>query len=226
MNKSQQKRGLANLTITGVLKELREKSRDFIKLDLAYIVALGTAITVLRLNRIELFEFTAGIKDLVFVFLFILFFDVTVYSVLWNEWLDSITGIQKRILRKYILGIIYLQPIFHFLLICLLVLGGVGYSLGYSNARAIIHAQASIQNNIETFIAKQDRSPTSLDEIIESFPRVTAFFEKIKKETILYEKKGKKDYRLVFPGLDGKLGTDDDFEVPHELQLQKAIDNL
>lgn len=75
-----------------VLKDLRERTRSFIKLDLGYLAAGWAIITALKIGRSELVEFAAQVSGVAFALVLIISIDVYIDSMVFNDWLVAIHG--------------------------------------------------------------------------------------------------------------------------------------
>lgn len=211
-----------------VLKELREYTRVFLKLDFAYLVAVGAIVTTLKISRGELIEFGA---NLFFVAIFLAFLGITdtfIDSVVFNDWLSARTGAGKRQSPKFLRAILDLQPLLHMFFVIGLCLGAVSFSYGFQNSRTRVEGRVLLQEAVEWYMKKTGSPPKSLGELQSAIhplahERVLA---KLDGEGAKVEATGPKSYKITFAGWDKAFGTADDEIVTQDLQLRQVFSNL
>ena len=211
---------------TETLKELREQTRLFLKLDLAYLAAGGAILTALKVGRSELLELGAHLLVVVSVLGVVSLVDVVIDSLVFSDWFSARTEITKRRSPRLIGVLMGAQPFFHFCFVATLLSFAVGYSSGVTHARAQIEGRVMVQEAVEAFMRRTGAPPKSFQELQNSERGMTAILLRLDGEGVKVEATGPKSYRITFAGWDKTFGTDDDEVVTQELSLRKVFDSL
>lgn len=212
----------------GALLTIRERMGAFQKLDLAYIAAGGAIVTAFKLSSSDIIEMTAQLWVAVLAILVLLAYDTILEKVIFLDWIASQQKNSKRLSSKMIVGAISAQPIIHLVFISALVIGGLGYALGSNNRMQIYKGEAAIQVAVENFLIKENRLPSSIEELESKSPYTTKYFELIGRSEIRIESSTEtvEKYRITFPGSDGKIGTPDDETVTAAIDLTKMYEEM
>ena len=209
-----------------VLKELREHTRLFLKLDLAYLVAGGTIVTALKISRGELIEFGAALGFVVFAFVAIGVFDTTIDSLVFKDWLSARTGDGKRQPTGRIRVLLDIQPSIHLLFIAALLMYSVGFATGAQGSITRIEGRVMLQEEVEFHLKETGTSPRSLEELQAANRRINGILAKLDGEPVIIEANGPKSYRIIFGGWDKTIGTQDDEVVTQEYLIREAFERL
>lgn len=207
------------------LKELRDTARVYQKLDLTYLAAGGAIVTALKLHDDALLEFGARQWVVVITFLLLLAADTFIEQFVFSEWLAAKTNATKRHAIQFVKGVISLQPFLHLIFISGVISGTLGFAKGATDFRDIIRARAGIQDATEVFLSERKRLPNSIDELINSSPRLFRLYDALKHQPIRFEPDSKNQYRIVFSGEDKVFGTEDDDVVTSLVKLTKLLDD-
>ena len=207
-----------------VLKELADRARSYFKLDLTYVGAAVALITALKIERPLVFE-TIGNAAQVAHWLFVLMvFDTFAGVWISDEWTDVKRGRAPSGVRSTIaLWLSRLQPIAHCFFIIMVLTTVVGRSEGRVYGLSVYRAEATLQNDIESFAVTHKRYPSSISDLQQDDPTVSDVLSKLEEEPFSYETVGDHDYRLTFKR--GKWHYKDEVAT-HELQLQQIIEEL
>jgi hypothetical protein len=147
---------------TDVLKDLRDHTRSFLKLDFAYLATAGAIITTLKIARSELVDFGANLKLVVFILLAIALFDVLVNSLIFRDWFAARSGVGKRYSVKLLFGLLNTQPFIHLVFVGGLLSFATGFSSGYYDARERIKGRVLFQEQVELYMLKNGSPPNSI----------------------------------------------------------------
>src|SRR5450830_1952710 len=94
----------------GLLKQLREHTRLFLKLDFTYLGAAGAIITALKFGRGELMELGSQWSAIGYAFILLAVVDTLIHSIVFNDWFIASTGTGKRRSPKLIEVLLEFQP--------------------------------------------------------------------------------------------------------------------
>lgn len=205
-----------------VLKEIRDHVRTFIKLDLAYLAAFGVIVTALKIGRNELVDLTAFFWPMVIIpYVFVCFIDVSLDTTLFKIWLKTRISNNKVELPKIIHKALDLQPIFHTIFFCGLIFIGVSIARIKHEIFSNMYTRASVQESVESYIAKKGSAPKSIDELKNTDKYLKEMLNKLGSEGVRIEAVPGLKYQLVFAGFDKKFGTIDDIIANDYLQLRE-----
>ncbi|CRM94996.1 hypothetical protein [Pseudomonas sp. 22 E 5] len=208
------------------LLELRESSRVYQKLDLAYLTAAGTFVTALKLSNNAIIELGAGLTYAGFAFIILLAFDTLTEQLIHKDWIESKKSQNKRTNTKLIQGCLSAQPLGHFMFISLLLTYHLGLANGITDFQKNMSTRASIQNLTSSFFYKHSRAPQSIEELIAFDSQVGDLHAKIGREPVSFKANKEKKYDIIFAGSDKILGTADDIKADGDFQIQKILDEL
>lgn len=209
-----------------ILKELREYTRTFLKLDLAYLVAGGAIVTALKISRGELIEFGASLRFVAAALLILGLIDVSIDSLVFNDWLSARTGIGRRTSGKLLARLFDVQPWFHFVFIAGLTAYAFGFASGAHDARTRIEGRVLFQEQVEQYVQKNGLAPKSLKEMDTVSPIAKVILSKLDGEGVRVESTGPKTYKITFAGDDKTFETADDVTATQDFILRKAFDSL
>lgn len=208
------------------LLSLRESSRVYQKLDLAYLTAAGTLITALKLSNNAIIELGAGLTFAGFAFIILLAFDTLTEQMIYKDWIESKKNSNKRTKTKSIQGCLSAQPLFHVIFITALLAYHLGMANGITDYQKNMSTRASIQTSTSLFFYKNSRAPESIEELIAFDPHVGDLHAKIGGEPVVFTANKEKKYEIIFAGSDKVLGTADDIKADGDFQIQKILDEL
>lgn len=208
------------------LLALRESSRVYQKLDLAYLTAAGTFVTALNLSNNAIIELGAGLTYAGFAFIILLAFDTLTEQLIYKDWIESKKSSNKRTNIKLIQGCLSAQPLGHFIFISMLLTYHLGLANGITNFQKTMSIRASIQTSTSLFFYKNSRVPQSIEELIAFDSKVGDLYEKIGREPISFKTNKEKKYDIIFAGSDKLLGTTDDIKADGDFLIQKILDGL
>lgn len=206
-----------------ILKELRDTARSFVKLDLLYIAAIGTVITLLKLERPEIYEFAVSFDVLGYVLCGLVALDGLGEAALMRQWVRASAGDTNLLPTWFVIRINEAETFAHVIFLVMAVSGVFAYSAGYVESGKHLPSIADVQDQIDGFVSQQSRSPATLDELIAVRPKAKTILLRLAGEPIRYEKTGEKTYRITFAGNDKILGTEDDIELNGEVNLRKIL---
>lgn len=209
-----------------VLKDLREHTRVFLKLDLTYLAAGGAIITALKISRSELVNFSSDFVSIAFAIAFVATFDTVIFSMVFDDWLCARIGTGKRKSGNIIRLLLSIQPYLHLLFVSGLLLGAVNYAIGYHSGLKRIEGRVMLQEEVEGYMQRMESPPKSLNELKASTPRIDGVLKKLNGEDVIIEATGAKSYKLTFAGWDKVFGTQDDEFVTQDLSLRKVFESM
>lgn len=190
-------------------KDLLDHARQFLRLDLAYVVALGAAITVLQLNGRDLLDIANEWKQVAQTYAYLLLFDSALYAWLFALWV-GLPGVASftpyRLHRWFMVA----QPIAHAFFIVATVTGAAAYAGGMGSAYAEYDAMADVQSRVELFIAQHGRVPAAVGELGGSVGLKRSLNVLGGASMIRIEGDPKRKYKITFALRDRVFGTDDD----------------
>lgn len=208
------------------LKELREHTRLFLKLDLAYLVAGGAIVTALKIGRGELIEFGAALEFVVFAFVALGLIDTIIDSLVFNDWLSARTSEGKRQPTRLIRILLGIQPTLHLFFVAGLLIWFVGFAKGAQDSITRIEGRVMFQEEVELYLKETGSPPRSLEELKAANRRINGVLAKLDGESVTVEATGPESYRITFGGWDKTVGTQDDEVVTQEFLLRKAFEHL
>lgn len=208
---------------TDTLIELRKKTSVMQRLDVAYLSFFLGLFGFLNIGRYELFQIITDARYVIFLYLCMVFIDVIIANIVFQEWLSSKSNSAKRTSAKIIVWIVSSQPLIHFLFISVIVVGYVSYYSGMADYSKRFRNMASIQNEIEAYISKNKKSPVLIEDITSKGMKL--WLNELKGEKFEYKKTGKKDYKIIFAGDDFIINTEDDDVITHAQRLQDIINS-
>ena len=195
---------------TAAVKELRDMCRNFVKLDLAYLVGIGSVFTALKMGKHDILNTAAGFQEVIYAFLFILFIDLCAEYVLLHEWIASRDVSAKR-LNAYFVKLLTcrLQPLVHFLFLSAILVGIAAFGEGRKLAMDRYDAYGSIQLELDRFITKHGRVPKDVDELRKFEPRVNTPLKFLQGESVQIAPEGATAYRLTLSAHHHGIREDD-----------------
>lgn len=207
-------------------KEMLDHARLFIHLDFAYLVALGAAITTLKVDPYELVRLAVVFQVVSIAFFLVLLTDVFVYSRLYSRWAPTLGPVSQSIPEWLFRSLSSSQPYLHFIFV-LLALGSLAaYSRGTFEAREEFSAMATIQDGVDNYLLENKKVPASVD-ILTVNRRVHRAIERLGgSAAIRLRADGQEKYILTFAGRDGEFGTDDDDAVSGLVSLRDVLSTL
>ncbi|MDO8293288.1 MAG: hypothetical protein Q7T29_10575 [Gallionella sp.] len=208
------------------LKELRESARVYQKLDFVYLAAGGAIVTALKLNSDGLLEFAAQIWAVVIAFVILLAVDTFIEQFVFSEWIAAKTNANKRYSVRSVRIALDIQPFLHLVFLGGVIFGVLGFSMGVTSVRDTLRAQAEIQNATELFVAKKQRPPASIEELIFVVPYADHLHKVLNHQPIHFETDNKESYKIIFADEDGVLGTADDQVVTSAVKLKNILSDL
>jgi hypothetical protein len=218
---------MSNISLdSDILKELREHSRTFVKLDFAYLIASGAIFTALKITRPELIQVGAQMSTIAHAFILLAFFDTMIDAIVFNDWFASRTNEIRRTSTIVIKFLLQIQPFLHLTFVTSMIVYFTGFSTGASSALNQIEGRVLLQEEVEAFIQKTGAAPRSLSELGAYSKKVKPVLEKLNGEDVKIEATGPKSYRIIFAGWDKSFGTDDDEVVTQEFLLRKAYQQM
>lgn len=183
-----------------VLKDLRERTRSFIKLDRGYLAAGWAIITALKIGRSELVEFGAQVSGVAFALVLIISIDVYIDSMVFNDWLVASTSSGKREPLKRMQRLLNIQSFLHVTFVVGLIVYATGFALGSQSVRKELEARVILQEVVDSFLQKEGRSPKNIEELTKVYPRSTLAIENLAGEKVVLESTGARSYKLTFAG--------------------------
>jgi hypothetical protein len=209
-----------------LLRELREHTRSFIKLDLAYLAAGGAIVTALKLGRSELLEFGANAYLIAFALSVVITMDVIIESMVFQHWLAARSGSTKRPSVKAMQVLLDLQPKVHWVFVVGLILGATGFALGVEDVRKQIESRATLQESVDLFMIEKGRPPADITELRKYSSRAERAAAQLGGEAIIIEPRNTNGYKLTFAGDDHALGTEDDMVVTEDFSLRRVYERM
>ncbi len=209
---------------TDILKDLREHTRTFIKLDLGYLAAAGTLITALKIGLGETLGTIAHYPEFANFFIFICVIDVAIYLLVFNDWLSASSDVGIRQSSKIIQWLLNIQPLLHLFFICSLILAPVYITIGGQQEFSRFEGIALFQENVESYISNKGIPPKSLEELTLNNPHIKLALKKLKGERIRFHTTAGKNYQITFAGQDNKFDTADDMDITHDLQIREILE--
>lgn len=194
-----------------MMDRLKNTAQFYVKLDLALLAGFGTLFTVLKIEPTQIAESIQNLQPAIWFVLVLLCFGMVLerWVVLDAESIEQNTKDMKLARRLF-----QLQTAAHVLFFC----GVVAFTLGYTKADVDIKAQLSTYDSARTLIGsyvdRHHRVPRSIEDVegITVLRRDTAFS---------YNYIDSLDYEIVLPGMDGVLGTADDWKRPVTVAIKK-----
>jgi hypothetical protein len=205
------------------LKDLRENARRYLRLDLGYLAAAGAIVTALKFGRSEIIEVAAGVWFIGFAYILLILVDTSIEVLLLKEWIHTQIGSAKRMSAEKVMKALGWQPALHALFLSSIVVWGIGFSMGSTDALNAFRARVAIQDELDIFIAKVGRVPNSIEELRNGNDRIDSALRKLGEEPIWIEKGIGNKYKLIFSGDDRRFGTRDDEVVTPELPLREIL---
>ena len=205
-------------------KEILDHSRLFLKLDATYLVALGAAVTFLKLNTQTIFYQYGTYSVISLCFLLLVLIDVFVYQHLLKIWMQ-IPGAKSEDSRfsGIMQALISSQPSIHFIFLAMVLSFSQGLASGRVSIIDQLEAKARIQSLVEDFLGESGSLPTSLSQLKQGQYLQDAI-DTLKGEKIQISKPKDAKYLIIFSGSDGIFGTsDDDKLLPHQ-RLRDFVD--
>lgn len=209
-----------------VLKDLRDHTRAFLKLDLAYLAAGGAIITALKFGQNQLIEFGANVAMIVFALVFIGAVDTVIHTLVFNDWLSARTGSGKRQSSRLLRFLLDAQIFVHFIFVSSLVVVAVGFASGSQSVLTQLEARVMLQEEVELFIAQKGSPPKSMRELKATRSNLISIIEKLDGEEVRIEPTGPKSYKLTFAGWDKTLGTADDVIATQAVLLREVFESF
>lgn len=206
------------------LLTLRESSRVYQKLDLAYLTAAGAIVTALKLSNDAIIEISAGLTWGALVFIILLAFDTQTEQMIHKDWIESKKNSNNRTKAKYIQGFLSLQPLLHVAFIGGALMYYFGVASGISSFQKSMEARATIQTLTSLFFYKNSRAPESIEELIAFDPHAGHLYAKIDREPVSFTTEKDTMYKIIFSGPDKIFGTADDLTVDGSFQIWKFLD--
>jgi hypothetical protein len=195
------------------LKELREEARTYLKLDLLYIVTCGSIIATLKFYDDPIIRFPKQTLIILAVFGLVCTLDLLIDRLAFVDSMAEKMDSQRRISIFFFSVIAFFQPFFHFLFIGLVGAAALGFSTGYTKHSVETEARATIQDAAEIFFFKNQRVPTSMEELISYFPFIQNLHKNLNDQPIRFEHKDEKYFSIRFSGLDNLIDTSDDLVI-------------
>ncbi|HTD05070.1 hypothetical protein [Undibacterium sp.] len=210
-----------------VLKDLRERTQNFIKLDFAYLAAAGALFTALKISRTELLTVGASIDPVVSAFIFLAVYDTVLDSAVFQQWIAVRRDAGDYALQTILRVMLSIQPFIHLIFVVGLLASYTAYSSGYNDGRAAIEARISMQDAVNTYIQKKGSAPHSYEELKNEVPDdAKKAYAKLRGEPFNIEATGAKSYKIIFAGFDHKFGTDDDETMTETQENRKYFNDL
>ncbi|WP_454863293.1 hypothetical protein [Pseudomonas hormoni] len=206
------------------LLTLRESSRVYQKLDLAYLTAAGTIVTALKLSNDAIIELSAGLTYGAIAFIILLAFDTHTEQMIYKDWIESKKDSNKRTKTKFIQACSSLQPLFHIVFLSSILMYYLGAANGITNFRNDMSSRASIQTLTSLFFYKNSRAPESIEELIAFDPYAGELHAKIGREPVNFITDKETKYQIIFSGSDKILGTTDDIKADGNFDIRKILE--
>ena len=158
----------------------------------------------------------------VIAFLVIFVTDTFVEQFVFEDWIAAKTNATNRQTIKAIKRALGLQPYLHLLFVGGLIVYVLGFSRSATSIKSTEEAWVGIQENTETYIARNHRPPFSIEELIVDEPSTSRWYDALDRQPTRFETLEKNRYRILFAGDDGELGTPDDFVILSDVKLKKC----
>ncbi len=201
------------------LKELREQTKFFLKLDVSYIIAAGTVVTALKISSNDLIYNLSEYMPLFIVFSIIGYYDVYADSIVFKNWFAVKTGAEGKSKENIIRNMLDSQPQIHYIFIAMILWYFLGVSSGRKDFIHKINIKAQIQNAVQHYIEKNGKVPNSIEDV-ENYSQMK---KQLNGEPIALINLGGKKYTLTFGGYDKKMGSDDDQKFDQDVTVQKVL---
>ena len=209
-----------------LLSELREHTRTFAKLDLAYLAAAFAFVTALRLGSSDTLSLLGNSSLQVTIFIAVGLVDAIAYSIVFDDWLAARIGVGRRISRRLIVWLTRSQPLLHTLFILSVVAYIHGYSRGYSSSKMQHKAMVILQDLYEAQMLESGSPPITFEKIKTSHAYNTLVQPYLDIDSAKIEVTGPSKYKITFPGMDGISGTSDDDVITQDVKLRNIFDAI
>ena len=190
----------------GILEKYKNIIHFYFKIDFGLLAVIGSVVTILKFQRIEIFSFIVEIRYLIILIIVIICFSLLIETII-NLIVSEISEKEKEFKNsiKIIKGSIWFLLVFHITIFCFIG----GYIIAYSEEGAT-HPQAEalykdIRKGVLDFYNSNYRLPNSLDEIFQRNPHIEQQldYDNIK---VLYKIKDSLSYEIKFEGPLGEHG--------------------
>ena len=214
--------GPAKRLTEAVMQRLDERARGFIKLDLAYVAAVGAVFTALQFGQDDVIWFWARIHVPVMILIAIGVFDLIVEMMVFDCWVDINQGVPARLPDGFLRFLTGCQPVIHMLFVGGVLTAVTSFSHGAQDARNRREGMAKLQEEIEEHMAEKGEPPNSFKDVAIAPYANREILELLQEERAVYRRVGQ-GYELRFRGKDGEFETEDDFLVTNSLRLRKIF---
>lgn len=203
---------------------LLDRSRLYLKLDLAYLAAAGAIVTALNIGRGELFDIGASLWPLAISFAVVALIDVLIEETLFGLWLRDRNESQPKQIPKALVFFMKSQSSLHWLFIAGMLFFFLGMARGRHYAKESFEGQVEIQEEVDAYIREYGVVPESISKLNLQSKRYISGIRKLHGEKFSLSRVGEKEYSLRFAGKDNVLNTGDDRIATEELSLRLVMD--
>ena len=220
----------ATLLNVETLKELREQSRLFIKLDFLYLAALGAVFTALKFGVNDFIDVATNFHYLGWMLVALVVLDGYSHGIVFNDWFSASSGVGIRQMPKLIHLVFKVQNWLHTIFVAGVIYFAVSwafaYGLGKCEAIAEIEKTVLLQEQVELYIKSNGSPPKSLDELRNSSARIDLILDGIRGGPVKIDALGSKNYKITYAGNDGFFGTSDDRTDTHDILLRESFTKI